>query len=173
MRPAALAFVLFVFLFRLVTLTISIRHERALRKNGAIEYGALNSKILTVAYTAYLIAAAIEGVIRNAPFDIISGIGFALYGISFIAILAVIHLLGRFWTVKLLIARDHPLVLHPFFRLIRHPNYFLNAIPELVGVALVLHAYHTLVVGLPLVLILFANRIRQEERTMRANFKAY
>jgi isoprenylcysteine carboxyl methyltransferase (ICMT) family protein YpbQ len=173
MKPAALAFVSFVFLFRLVTLTISIRHERALRKNGAIEYGVFNSKILTVAYTSYLIAAAIEGVIRSAPIDIISGIGFVLYSISFISILVVIRLLGRFWTVKLLIARDHSLVLHPFFRLIRHPNYFLNAIPELLGVALVLHAYDTLVVGLPLILILFANRIRQEERTMRANFEAY
>ncbi|MBB5345328.1 isoprenylcysteine carboxylmethyltransferase family protein [Tunturibacter empetritectus] len=173
MNPAAFAFVLFVFLFRLATLTISIRHERGLRKDGAIEYGALNSKILTVAYTSYLIAAAIEGAIRNAPFDIISAIGFILYGISFIAILAVIRLLGRFWTVKLLIARDHSLVLHPFLRLIRHPNYFLNAIPELVGVALVLHAYDTLVVGLPVVLILFANRIRQEERAMKATFAAY
>ena len=173
MKPAALAFVAFVFLFRLATLAISIRHERALRKNGATEYGVLNSKILTVAYTSYLIAATIEGAIRNAPFDILSAIGFALYGISVIALLVVIHLLGRFWTVKLLIARDHALVLHPFFRIIRHPNYFLNATPELVGLALVLHAYDTLVVGLPIVLILFANRIRQEERAMKATFAAY
>jgi isoprenylcysteine carboxyl methyltransferase (ICMT) family protein YpbQ len=173
MKPAMLAFVLFVFLFRLATLAISIRHERVLRKHGATEFGALNTKILTVAYTAYLIAAAIEGAIRSAPFDIASRIGFVLYGISFIAILMVIRLLGRFWTVKLLIARDHSLVLHPFFRLIRHPNYFLNAIPELVGFALVLHAYDTLVVGLPIVLILFANRIRQEELAMRENFEAY
>ncbi len=62
----------------------------------------------------------------------------------------VIHLLGRLWTVKLLIVRDHVLVTHQLFRWFRHPNYFLNILPELAGIALILNAHTTLVAGLAL-----------------------
>ena len=54
----------------------------------------------------------------------------------------------------------------------RHPNYFLNILPELVGFALVLHAYYTLIIGLPFYLIPLIIRIRQEESAMRAKFAA-
>ena len=40
-------------------------------------------------------------------------------------LVVVIRSLGRFWTVKLLLASDHVLVTNPLFRWVRHPNYFL------------------------------------------------
>jgi len=52
------------------------------------------------------------------------------------------------------------------FRWVRHPNYFVSIIPELVGFALALNAYWTLVVGLPLYCIPLFIRIRQEEAAM-------
>jgi isoprenylcysteine carboxyl methyltransferase (ICMT) family protein YpbQ len=85
----------------------------------------------------------------------------------------VIRLLGRLWTVRLIIAEDHSLVRHRLFRIVRHPNYYLNVLPELVGFALVLHAYYTLLIGLPLYLIPLATRIRQEEQIMRKSFHDY
>jgi len=75
--------------------------------------------------------------------------------------------------VKLLIARDHELVTHPLFRRVRHPNYFLNILPELVGFALALHAWWTLVIGLILYAVPLTIRIRQEETAMAAKFERY
>ena len=74
--------------------------------------------------------------------------------------------LGPLWTVKIIINHRHPLVRTGLFRWVRHPNYFVSIIPELVGFALALNAYWTLVVGLPLYCIPLFIRIRQEEAAM-------
>ena len=135
--------------------------------------GAANTIALTAAHILFYGAAVAEGAWRNSPIDGISYAGFTLYGFGVVMLLLVMRLLGRWWTVKLIIARDHQLVTHPLFRRVRHPNYFLNLLPELTGLGLALHAYGTLWVGLPGYLILLTIRIRQEERAMRERFATY
>lgn len=160
-------------LIRIFFLLVSIRHERALKQNGAVEVGARNSTILALTHVAYYVAVITEGSLRAAPIDLVSVIGFLFYGFGMLALCLVVRLLGRFWTVKLLIARDHQLVTHPLFRWFRHPNYFLNILPELVGFALALHAFATLVIGLLIYAIPLTIRIRQEESAMAAKFDRY
>jgi isoprenylcysteine carboxyl methyltransferase (ICMT) family protein YpbQ len=173
MNPVMILFAVAAFLFRIGTLMVSIRHERALKRDGAVELGARNSALLAFVHLIYYIAAVVEGSLRAAPFDAISVAGLILYGFGVLSLLAVMRLLGRFWTVKLLIARDHQLVTHPLFRWVRHPNYFLNILPELIGLALVLHAFTTLVIGLLIYSAPLSIRIRQEETAMRKRFDAY
>jgi isoprenylcysteine carboxyl methyltransferase (ICMT) family protein YpbQ len=168
-----ITFIAFVFLFRIATVILSIRNERALKEAGAVEFGVRNSNLLALAHVLFFLSATMEAVHRPPLFDTISIIGLILYGISVISILIVIRLLGRLWTVRLLIAQDHSLVSHPLFRIVRHPNYFLNVLPELIGFALVLHAYYTLLIGLPLYLIPLVIRMRQEEAVMRQKFTDY
>jgi isoprenylcysteine carboxyl methyltransferase (ICMT) family protein YpbQ len=160
-------------LLRIFFLLVSIRHERVLKRNGAVEIGAGNTTILALTHVAYYVAALTEGSLRVAPVDLVSIIGFVLYGFGMLALCCVVRLLGRFWTVKLLIARDHQLVMHPLFRWFRHPNYFLNILPELVGFALALHAFATLVIGLLIYAIPLTIRIHQEESAMAAKFDRY
>nr|WP_184223846.1 isoprenylcysteine carboxylmethyltransferase family protein [Granulicella aggregans] len=160
-------------LFRVATLAISKSHEKALKKDGAVEYGANNSHWLTLAHLSFYLSVITEGYLRKAAVDGISALGFALYAMGVIMLLTVMHLLGRLWTVKLLIARDHALVQHPLFRLVRHPNYFLSIVPELTGLALVFHASATLIAGSVLYSLPLALRIREEERVMKAKFSAY
>lgn len=166
-------FIAAAFVYRFAMLGVSIRNEKALRRDGAVEHGAANSKALAAAHIAFYVAASIEGVLRAAPFDVVSGFGLAIYLFGAVMLFVVSRLLGRLWTVKLLIARDHRLVTHPLFRLVRHPNYYLNILPELVGYALTLHAFVTLVVGLAVYLIPLTTRIRLEERVMRQAFTDY
>ncbi len=161
------------FIYRFAMLAVSIRNEKALRRNGAQEYGAANSKWLAIAHIAFYVAASVEGVVRGAPFDVISGIGLAIYLFGAVMLFVVSRLLGRLWTVKLLIARDHTLVTHPLFRAVRHPNYYLNILPELIGFALTLHAFCTLGYGLLIYLVPLTIRIRQEEAVMRKSFAGY
>lgn len=172
--PANLiAFCVLAVLLRLTSLVISIRHERALKANGAVEIGAGNSALLALTHIAYYIAAIIEGGLRQPESGPVTWAGFAVYIFGMIMLLIVVRILGRFWTVKLLIAQDHELVTHPLFRRLRHPNYFLNILPELVGFALALHAWWTLVIGLALYAVPLTIRIRQEEKAMTAKFKQY
>lgn len=166
-------FVLPAVLLRLAALVVSRRNERRLKADGGSEVGPANTAALTVAHILYYGAAVVEGAWQDAPIDGISIVGFALYGFGMTMLLMVIRLLGRWWTIKLIIARDHALVAHPLFERIRHPNYYLNLLPELIGFALALHAFGTLLVGLPLYGVLLAIRIRQEEQAMRARFAAY
>ena len=166
-------FVLLAVLLRLATLAVSIRNERRLKADGAVEFGAGNSAALALAHVVFYVAAAAEGFWRAAPADAISYLGFVLYGFGMVMLLVVIRLLGRLWTVKLILARDHELVQHPLFSAVRHPNYYLNILPELVGFALALHAYATLIIGLPCYLVVLAIRIRLEDQVMKGRFGEY
>ena len=173
MPVALIAFFTSALFFRIGTLVISVRHERRLKHNGAIEYGAANSVALACSHLLFYFFAALEGWMRRSSPDLLTWLGVALYALSAIFLVAVMHLLGRFWTVKLLIARDHVLVDHGLFRIVKHPNYFLNILPELIGLALGLHAYFALIIGLPLYLIPLSIRIREEETIMRLRFQDY
>ena len=169
-----IGFVLFAIAFRIVTLLISIRNERHLKAQGAIEVGAVNSAALALAHIAFYIAAITEGFSSGSHgLGGVAITGLAIYLLGAAMLVLVIRSLGRFWTVKLLLASDHVLVTNPLFRWVRHPNYFLNLLPELIGFALVLHAFQTLLIGLPLYLVPLVIRIRQEEAAMRARFPAY
>jgi isoprenylcysteine carboxyl methyltransferase (ICMT) family protein YpbQ len=173
MSPVMILFAAAAFLFRIGTLLVSIRNERALKRDGGAELGAWNSALLAFVHLIYYLAAVVEATLRSAAFDAVSVAGLILYGFGALSLLAVMRLLGRFWTVKLLIARDHQLVTHPLFRWVRHPNYYLNILPELIGLAVVLHAFITLVIGLLIYSVPLIIRIRQEETAMRKRFDAY
>lgn len=166
-------FVVVAVVFRVGTLLVSVRNERRLKAEGAREFGRGNSLVLGALHTGIYVAAIAEGWWRGARVDDIAVAGMVLYGVGAIALVIVIRTLGRLWSLKLLIARDHVLIRHPLFRVMKHPNYFAGILPELVGFALALHAFVTLAVGLPLYLVSLGLRIRLEERVMREEFAGY
>ena len=75
--------------------------------------------------------------------------------------------------MKLMIAPEQKINKSSIFKYFRHPNYFLNIIPELISIALICQAWFTLFVGLPLYLIPLAIRIVQEEKLMKTHFSNY
>lgn len=172
---ACILFYLF-FAARFCTIMLSAANERRLKKSGAVEYGTQNSKWLVLAHFAYYAAALTEGYAGGAFYtDVTANAGIIVYIASIVALAYVIYALRHVWTVKLIIA---PRELHKIntsflFRYVKHPNYFLNVIPELIGIALVFHAWYTLAIGFPLYLIPLITRIRQEEKIMKAQFTDY
>lgn len=168
-----IGFIILAVALRLGTLAISMRNERSLIAGGGTEYGAATSRALAAAHVAYYLSAIAEGLWRSSPPSAVTLAGVVLFAASMGALFWVIRELGRFWTVKLILARDHQLVTSRIFRAVRHPNYYLNIIPELVGLALALQAPLTLFVGLPLYLVILLRRIRQEERVMHGAFAGY
>lgn len=161
------------FILRLGTLVYSIQNEKKLKNAGATEYGKLNSVLMAGLHFIYFFAALGEAIYRKSSFDTISLIGAMLFGFSYIVLLIVIYQLRDIWTVKLIIAKEQKINKSFLFRFIRHPNYFLNIIPELIGIGLMCKAWMAMVVILPLYGIVMTVRIVQEEKVMCQNFSAF
>lgn len=147
---------------RLLFLRCSIKNEKRLIENGGVEYGQRVSLLLVIVHTLIYFSAFFEGITRNTSLDGISFVGLLLVVASYIILVYVIHLLGKFWTVKLIIASDHTYIDHWLFERIQHPNYFLNILPELVGIILFFHAWWTGMFCLPIYVLLLVLRIKKE-----------
>jgi isoprenylcysteine carboxyl methyltransferase (ICMT) family protein YpbQ len=167
--------ILIVFvLIRLASIIISIMNEKKLKLLGAVEYGKQNSLFLMLAHFVFYGACFIEGASYSRK-DFISIVGLGIYIFAIIMLYYVIVEIRHVWTVKLIIAPRNYHVINKslLYRYIKHPNYYLNIIPELFGLALIFHAWYTLFIGFPLYLILLMIRIRLEESIMKKIFNNY
>lgn len=162
-----------VTIIRLISLIISVANEKKLKTQNAVEYGIKNSKVLVLCHTFFYIFCLGEAVLLKKHVNNISFIGLGLFIFSMVMLWIVILSLKEMWTVKLIIAPGQKINTSFIFKYFRHPNYFLNIIPELVSVSLICQAWYTLCIGLPLYLIPLAIRIVQEEKLMKTNFSNY
>ena len=165
-------FVLFIFiaLFRVKVLFISKQNEQELCALGGKEYGKTVSKLLAIFHTLFYFCALFEGIYKKVQFDGVGLIGTLIVGISFFILIRVIQILGKYWTVKLIFADKHTLNTNWLFKYVKHPNYFLNIILELLGVILVFHAWYTLLIlMIPYGICLYL-RIEKENQLL-ANLK--
>ena len=159
------------FCLRLITAVYSLRNERKLIKKGAVQYGKLNSRVLTVLHVTFYFSCIIETYVSSAVFNRTSLFGLSVLSFAYIILLTVIYKLRDIWTLKIYIVPGHRLERSWLFKTFRHPNYFLNIIPELAGVALLCNAWITLVGLGPVYLTVLSIRIKQEENAMREVYK--
>ena len=110
-------------------------------------------------------SAAIETFIHKDTFNLLNGIGLIILIVAYIMLFIVIKTLGRIWTLKLFILPNHPIIKSGLYKVTKHPNYFLNIIPELIGVLLLTNATYTTLLLVPYAYFLIV-RIRQEEKLM-------
>lgn len=155
------------FAARLCSLAFSMRNEKRLIREGAVQYGKTNSLLLALTHTLYYAAALGEGIVRECEMDNIALAGIGIMAVAYAMLGYVIFCLRDVWTVKVYIAPHHRMERSWLFRTVRHPNYYLNIIPELIGVALLCHAWYTLSIGLPLYGLVLIKRIRIEEEAMK------
>lgn len=160
------------FILRLLSLSYSIRNEKLLLRKGAVQYGKFNSLLLTLAHIAYYFSALYEAYRSGVDYNEISAWGTGVMAFAYLMLFYVIYKLRDVWTLKLYIVPNQRIERSFLFRTVRHPNYFLNIIPELIGVALLCNAWMTLLLGLPLYMILLVVRIRQEEQAMKGLWAA-
>lgn len=161
------AIVIAVFVIRLFFLKISIKNEKKILKDGGREYGVENSKRITILHILFYLFCLIEAIIRKPKFDKISFLGLLLIIFSIFMLYTVTRLLKDIWTVKLMILKDHKFVNHWLFINVKHPNYFLNILPELAGLALLCHALYTALVISPLYIFVMYVRIKEEEKLLK------
>ena len=161
------AVVALIFVIRLAFLKISIQNEKAILANGGKEYGAANSKRITILHILFYAAAPVEAVARNAQLDAFSWAGLVLMAFSMIMLYVVVNLLSGIWTVKLMLVKNHKFNNHWLFRVVKHPNYFLNIVAELTGLVLLCHAWYAGSVLAPLYAVVLFLRIKEENALLR------
>ena len=162
-----LAIILVTFLVRLIFLKRSMENEKRILSKGGKEFGVENTKRLTMAHIVFYLSCFVEAMVHKTNFDGISMVGLVLLIFSMLMLMLVIHLLGDIWTVKLMLVNNHKYVDYPLFRIVKHPNYFLNILPELVGLALVSHAYVTFIFIFPVYAVILYQRIAEEEKLLQ------
>ncbi|HEY9551341.1 MAG TPA: isoprenylcysteine carboxyl methyltransferase family protein [Prevotella sp.] len=160
------------FVLRLATLYISIRNEKRILAKGGIQYGKTVSAGLTLAHIAYYALCLYEAWKSVVLLDGCFYAGVVLMAFAYAVLFYVIYKLRDVWTVKLYILPQHRIETSWLFRGVRHPNYFLNIVPELIGVGLLCHAWHVMVLGGPVYAVLLALRIVQEEKAMKGMLPA-
>ena len=158
---------------RMASLFISIANEKKLKQEGAVEYGKKNSQVLVVCHTLFYVSCLLEAILFKKRVNDISLFGVGVFIFSMIMLWIVIVSLKGMWTVKLIITPSQKIIKTFVFRYFRHPNYFLNIIPELVSIALICQAWRTLLIGLPIYCIPLGIRIAQEEKVMKRHFSDY
>jgi isoprenylcysteine carboxyl methyltransferase (ICMT) family protein YpbQ len=173
MSAGIVVFTVYAIILRGLSFAISIRNERRLRPAGAVEYGKGGTVLLTAVSLVYAASAITEGAVRRAQLDGVAVAGIVIHALSMMALFYVIYELRDVWTMKILIAREHRLVTSWLFRTVKHPNYFLNLIPEFVGLTLVFKAWITALILFPFLLGAIGIRITQEERAMHRAFGGY
>ena len=159
--------IIIMFIIRLLFLKISITNEKKILSSGGKEYGVNVSKAITTLHILFYLSCFIEAILVGATIDTIGVIGLLLMIFSIMMLYVVTRLLGEIWTVKLMIAKEHRFVDHWLFRTIKHPNYFLNILPELVGIGLLCHAKVSTCIILPLYAVILYLRIRQENHLIK------
>jgi protein-S-isoprenylcysteine O-methyltransferase Ste14 len=94
--------------------------------------------------------------------------GFVLlvFGLGF-AVWARIHL-GRYWSARISLVKNHQLIQSGPYRLVRNPIYF-GALVAVFGTAIVVGEIRALI-AFPLTLAAFLLKISQEERWLRERF---
>lgn len=163
-----LIFIVFAcfFLLRLISLGISIKNEKRLIREGAVQHGRKVSLLLTLVHIAYYFSALYEAYSGEISFNVYSYWGVGIMFFAYVMLFYVIYKLRDVWTVKIYIAPNHRIDRSFLFRTIKHPNYFLNIVPELIGVAFLCNAWYTLLIGFPIYVVCLGVRIAQEERVM-------
>ena len=173
MSPVLVAFFAVAVLLRFASLFVSKRNEARLRAGGAEEFGARNTRWLIVMHIVFYAATLLEALWRGSQLDAWTWIGLSIYGFAMLALVYVVRELGELWTVKVFIAPEHTLKTGWLFCTVRHPNYYLSIVPELVGLALIMKAWLALAIVFPCYAAVLFRRIAIEEEVMRKRFPAY
>lgn len=152
--------------FRLSVLLISKQNEHKLLKQGGIEYDKNNTKILAILHIVFYFMSFFEGIAKHRQIDPLSIIGIIITLLSYLVLIHVISVLGGYWTVKLISTPNHTIIKKGLFRIVKHPNYLLNIIPELIGVTLMFHSWISCVVLILPYLHFLQTRISMENRLL-------
>jgi len=147
---------------RLVEMTISRRHQRALGTQGAALIPEPIFGAMVALHSGVLAGAALEVLLLHRPF--VAAVGLPALALVVLANLLrfwVIATLGVHWNVRVVRSMPLGVVTAGPYRFVRHPNY-VAVFVELLALPLVHGAYLTAVAGTLLHLVILQRRVSLE-----------
>ena len=141
------------------------RNERAQRARGGVEPADDVYGLMQIAYPAAFAAMLAEGVLRAPASPAAVAAGLAVFAAAKALKWWAILTLGPFWTFRVIVVPDAPLVRGGPYRWLRHPNY-VGVVGELAGVAVAAAAPVSGVAAMTGFGVLLFKRIRVEERML-------
>jgi methyltransferase len=160
LAPALLGLVT---LQRLAELVHARRNTQRLLSEGATEIGAAHYPFLVVLHAAWLASLWLWLLEGRAVFWWPAGLAYLIVECARAWVMAS---LGRFWTTRILVPRDAPLVQRGPYRYVRHPNYWVVAC-EIALLPLALGAWPLALIFSAANAAVLARRIRVENATLR------
>jgi methyltransferase len=157
------AFVLLalVALQRLADLVVARRNTKRLMQAGATEIGAAHYPLIVSVHAAWLLALVAWAVFVPQHLSM-------LWLLVYIALqvlrLWVMLTLGRFWTTRIIVPREMPLICRGPYRFLRHPNYVVVAL-EIAALPLVIGAWPLAIIFSLLNAAILKVRITAENRS--------
>ncbi|MCZ6523537.1 MAG: isoprenylcysteine carboxylmethyltransferase family protein [Alphaproteobacteria bacterium] len=146
---------------RLAELVHARRNTRRLLARGGVEVGAGHYPLMVALHAGWLLAMAL----LIAPKTPLSVPLLTLYGLLQLARLWVQATLGRYWTTRIVIVADAPLIQGGPYRFLRHPNYAV-VVAEVAVLPLVFGAWEIAALFSALNLVLLRHRIHIEEAAL-------
>ncbi len=150
-----------VALQRLGELALAARNTRDLRAAGAIELDAGGYPLFVLLHAAWLLSLALLVPASAAP----SWPLLAVFAALQLGRLWVIASLGRYWTTRLIVLPDRPLLRRGPYRFVNHPNYLI-VIAEIAVLPLAFGAAMIAAVFSAANLVVLARRVMIEERAL-------
>ncbi len=148
---------------RLAELVLARRNTRRLLARGGVEVGAGHYPLMVALHAGWLLAMAL----LIAPKTPLSVPLLTLYGLLQLARLWVQATLGRYWTTRIVIVADAPLIQGGPYRFLRHPNYAV-VVAEIAVLPLIFRAWEIAAVFSTLNLLLLRHRVRVEDAALAA-----
>ena len=148
---------------RVSELVISKRNEKWLRNQGAIDYGASHYYFIVAVHALFFISVIAEFIYANNIainwWLIIVAIILQLFRVW------ILLTLGNYWSTKILVVPNAPLIKTGPYRFVRHPNYVLVAL-ELIVIPMIFNLYITTGIFLLLNSYVLSIRMREEDKAL-------
>jgi len=158
----ALALLLFVTLQRLAELVHARRNTQRLLAEGAVEIGGDHYPIIVLLHAGWLCGLWMWFADGLVAFSFSAAV---LYLVVQLLRVWVMASLGRYWTTRILVPRETPLVARGPYRFLKHPNYVVVA-AEIALLPLALGAWPLAVIFSMLNAAVIAWRIHVEETSL-------
>ena len=154
---------------RLIEMTVSRRHQRALAAGGAPLLPERAFVAMVALHTGVIAGAAIEVAALHRPFVAAVGVpALIVLVLSNLLRWWVIATLGVHWNVRVVQSTGLGIVTGGPYRFVRHPNY-VAVFAELLALPLVHGAYLTAAAGTLLHLLVLGRRVAFEESILMAD----
>ena len=151
--------IVYLFLARILELIISNKNTKALLELGGKEHYSFHYKFLIIFHITFLLY------FLKQSFEIqeFSTIFLVFFIVLQILRYKIIYDLGKFWTTRIIVLENEPLINKGIYRYLRHPNYIVVFF-EVIAVCLIFFDYEALIIFSTVNSILIFIRIFYEEK---------